>query len=83
MLKEEICRTLSQKISADILKQPQRKINFTEKIISSGLIDSFSLVDLALLVEDIYKVRIDDTELNAEVFDSLDTLADLILSRKK
>jgi acyl carrier protein len=42
------------------------------------LIDSFSLVDLALLVEDNYGVRIEDTELNAETFDTLNQLSALI-----
>jgi hypothetical protein len=32
-----------------ILKQPGREIGADEKLISSGLIDSFSLMDLALL----------------------------------
>jgi len=50
-------------------------------LISSGLIDSFSLVDVALIVEDLFNVRIDDAELNADTFDSLDQLADLVLAR--
>ena len=53
-----------------------------QTLISSGLIDSFSLVDLALLVEDTYGVRIDDSELNADTFDTLEQLAALIRSRK-
>jgi acyl carrier protein len=46
------------------------------------LIDSFSLVDLALYVEDQFGVRIDDSELNAATFDNLAQLADLIEKRK-
>jgi RNA polymerase sigma-B factor len=45
--------------------------------------DSFSLVDLALLVEDDFGVRIEDTELNAETFDTLNQLARLIAQRKE
>ena len=47
-----------------------------------GLIDSFSLMDLALFVEDTFGVRIEDTELNAETFDTLTQLSALIDSRK-
>jgi len=47
------------------------------------LIDSFSLMDLALFVEDTFGVRIEDTELNADTFDNLDQLTTLIESRKK
>ena len=73
---------LSKYIATEILKQPNRTIQSDEALISSGLIDSFSLMDLALYVEDTFGVRIEDTELNAETFDSLRALADLIKSRQ-
>lgn len=73
---------LATYIAKEILKQPKRVIQPGEKLISSGLIDSFSLVDLGLYIEDTFGVHIDDTELNAETFDTLDQLAALIESRK-
>ena len=78
----EINEQLSKFIAEKILKQPGRAIGGDEKLISSGLIDSFSLMDLALFVEDTYGVRIEDTELNADTFDSLDQLSTLIESRR-
>jgi len=81
MNKKEIISTLQSKIAEDIINIPERIIKIDEPLISSGLIDSFSIVDLAMLIEEVFKVRIDDTELNSDVFDSLDQLADLILSR--
>jgi acyl carrier protein len=69
-------------IASQILKQPSRKIAADEPLISSGLIDSFSLMDLALFVEDNFGVRIEDTELNANTFDNLTQLASLIESRQ-
>lgn len=74
--------TLSQYITTKILKQPNRKLSETEPLISSGLIDSFSLVDLGLFVEDQFGVRLDDTELNAQTFDTLAQLAELIRQRQ-
>jgi acyl carrier protein len=70
-------------IAGKILKQPNRAIAADEPVISSGLIDSFSLMDLALYVEDAFGVRIEDTELNADTFDTLAQLVVLIESRKK
>jgi acyl carrier protein len=35
-----------------------------------------------MIVEDLYGVRIDDTELNAETFDTLEQLAALISTRQ-
>ena len=79
---DEMVTNLSQLIAARILKRPNRSIKPDEALISSGLIDSFNLVDVALLVEDAYGVRIDDSELNADTFDTLDQLAELIRSRQ-
>lgn len=73
---------LSTFIAAKILKQPGRVIPPDEALISSGLIDSFSLMDLALFVEDTFGVRIEDTELNADTFDTLAQLSALIISRQ-
>lgn len=78
----EITSTLAKQIAEKILKQPKRVISPDEPIISSGLIDSFSLMDLALFIEDTYGVRIEDTELNANTFDTLDQLANFIQARK-
>jgi acyl carrier protein len=78
----EIIPTLEGFIAKEILKQPDRKITSDEPLISGGLIDSFSLVDLALFVEENLGVRIDDTELNADTFDTLTQLAELIKSRQ-
>jgi acyl carrier protein len=73
---------LEKYIAAQVLKQPNRTIAPEEPLISSGLIDSFRLMDLALYVEDTFGVRIEDTELNANTFDTLSQLAALIASRK-
>jgi acyl carrier protein len=69
-------------ISTELLKDPTRKIAFDEPLISSGLVDSFSLVDLALFIEDTFGARIDDTELTADVFDTIEELAMLISTRR-
>jgi len=80
---EPIVSSLETFIAAQILKQAGRRIEPDAPLISSGLIDSFSLMDLALFVEDTFGVRIEDTELNANTFDNLTQLASLIDSRKK
>ena len=69
-------------VSTSIFKQPKRKLLTNEPLISSGLINPFSLVDLALFIEDTFGIHIDDTELNAQTFDTLDQLANLIQSRQ-
>jgi len=81
MEKQEIITELGSKISDRILNQSENIIQPNDTLISSGLIDSFSLVDLAIIIEELYGVRIEDYELNADAFDNLSQLADLILTK--
>ncbi len=80
---ETMIQQIGSYLASQILKQPNRTIAADEPLISSGLIDSISLMDVALYVEDTFGVRIEDTELNADTFDTLTQLAALIDSRKK
>ncbi len=77
-MKDQIKRYIVE----EILKDPERLLEDDEPIISSGLIDSFNLVDLALFIEDNFGVRIDDAELTADVFDNVEALAMIIQSRQ-
>ncbi|MDH5505964.1 MAG: acyl carrier protein [Anaerolineae bacterium] len=81
-MSNEITTQLGEYITSQIMQQPERKLAADEALISGGLIDSFSLIDLALFVEESFGVKIDDTELNAETFDTLAQLAALIQSRQ-
>ena len=78
----DIIPQLATFIAAQILKQPDRAITPDEPLISGGLIDSFHLVDLALFIEETFNVEVDDTELNADTFDTLQQLASLIHQRQ-
>ena len=60
----EIITPIAKFIAEKILKQPNKVITADESLISSGLIDSFSLMDLALFIEDTFGIRVEDTELN-------------------
>ena len=80
-MEDHIPSKIAEFITGEILKQPKRIINPDEPLISSGLIDSFHLVDLALFVEDAFGVKIEDTELNADCFDTLAQLTALIQQR--
>ena len=79
---DDIIDLLAEKIAKNLLKDPKLKLTPNEPLISSGLLDSFNLVDLALLVEDEYGVRIEYFELNSDTFDTLEELAQLIAERQ-
>ena len=69
-------------VQTQILKRPGYGIEPDDSLIASGLIDSFHLVDLAIFIEEKFGVRIDDTELNADTFDTIAELAEMILERQ-
>jgi acyl carrier protein len=58
-----------------------RAITADEPLVSSGIIDSFGLVDLSLFVEERFGVRIDASDLGAHRADSAGEIARLIESR--
>jgi acyl carrier protein len=79
--RNEVIEQITEFICVELLKDPTRRIREDEPLISSGLIDSFGLVDLALFVEDTFGVRIEDVELTSSVFDTTAELAQLISQR--
>lgn len=79
---EPILEKLAVYIAAEFLKQPGRVIAPDEPLLSSGLVDSFHLVDLSLFIENTFGVRIDDVELNASSFDNLTQLTAFIKNRQ-
>lgn len=79
---EDIIDLLSEKITKNLLKDSKMKLDPSEPLISTGLLDSFNLVDLALIVEEEFGVRIEDFELNADTFDTLEELAQIIVERQ-
>lgn len=77
----DIEEVLIDKIKNEVLDQPGRKLSSSDSLIRSGLIDSFHLVDLALMVEEVFHVKLEDWELDADYFDTIEDLAVLIKTR--
>jgi acyl carrier protein len=78
----EIQIKLARFIAEKIMKQPKRELKPDQKLISSGLIDSFSLVDVGLFIEDEFGVRIDDVDLTVELMDTLTLMENAITARQ-
>jgi len=54
------------------------EVNENTKLISSGLVDSFSLVSLLMFLRQKYKANIPDEEATAEVFDTIPGIMGLV-----
>jgi acyl carrier protein len=79
---DNLIAELAHLIAADFIKKPGRAIGDDEPLLTSGLVDSLHLMDLALHVERQYGVALDDTELNPQTFNTLNELAALIRARQ-
>ncbi|MEP7289152.1 MAG: acyl carrier protein [Chloroflexota bacterium] len=75
--------TIRNYIINTLIRNPKYKLGDNDKLISGGVIDSFSLVELSLFLEETFGVRPDDTELNADTMDSVQMIADYVESHKK
>ncbi len=69
-------------ILSEMTKKPAMGIQEKTPLISSGLVDSIHLAELAGHIEDEFGVVIADTELDGRAFDTLGSLADLISLRR-
>ena len=54
------------------------KVTFDTPLISSGLVDSFSMVSLKRFLEVKYKISIPDEDASPEAFDSVSKIAELV-----
>jgi acyl carrier protein len=69
-------------ITTELMRDPGYQLRDDEALISGGLIDSFSLVELQLFIEQQFGVFIDDTELTADAIDNMNDIIALIEARK-
>ena len=69
-------------IVSSLIRNPKYKLGDGDKLISGGVIDSFSLVELSLFLEEKFGVRPDDTELNADNMDTVQMIADYVESHR-
>lgn len=82
MTNPQLASALRAYINTEILHDPNYPLGDDEALISGGLIDSFSLVNLALWVEQEFGVPIPDSDLNADTFDTLAQLIAYIENRR-
>ena len=77
---DEVRERLRTFILNEILWNPDYRMKSDEPLISGGLIDSFSVVQIAVFVEDEFDIVIPDADLTVENMDTLDQMAALILN---
>jgi acyl carrier protein len=74
MTEAEIREKIRQYILTELIRDESYPLRDDEGIITGGLMDSFSLAELGVFVEDEYHVYIPDPDLTVEKMDTLDLI---------
>jgi len=72
---ETIKEKLRGYILNEIVRNPGYALEDDEPLISGGLIDSFSLVHIAVFIENEFGVKIPDTDMTVENMDTIEAMA--------
>ncbi len=54
------------------------EVTFDTPLISSGIVDSFSMVSLKVFLEKKYQISLPDSEATPEAFDTVDSICELV-----
>ncbi len=66
----------------ELLNDPNYALADDEPLISGGVLDSFSLVQLQTFIDEQFGVFIDDTELTKEYINTVDAIVALVQERQ-
>lgn len=76
---EDLARVITDYIEREYLEQgDDREITPDTRLISGGIVDSFSMVSLKRFLEKKYAIHIPDAEATPAAFDTVDNIAALV-----
>lgn len=80
MDKGEVQQKIKKFICDELIRRSDYPLEKETALITGGLIDSFSLAQIGVFVEDEFGVYIPDTDLNVKSMDTLKHIVDRILA---
>jgi acyl carrier protein len=80
MTRSDIQKKLAEFIRRELLNRPDYPLEEDEPLITGGLIDSHSLVRIAVFIENELGVYIPDTDFTVEKMDTLRMIVDRIMA---
>ena len=81
MDRNEVMTKLKAYICSELLNNADYPITEDQPLITGGLMDSFSLAQIGVFVEDAFGVYIPDTDLTVSNMDTLNLMADEVIER--
>jgi acyl carrier protein len=68
---EEAARKLIEYVKREVIRQPDLELNEDTPLVSSGLVDSFALVDVLMEMEDITNTKIPASKVRPNDMDTV------------
>jgi acyl carrier protein len=80
MERSEVIAKVREFVLRELLKNPDYPLKDDEALFSSGAIDSFAMAQVGVFIETEFSLYIPDPDLTIENMDSVEQIADRILS---
>ncbi|HZM14564.1 MAG TPA: acyl carrier protein [Candidatus Krumholzibacteria bacterium] len=81
---DDLHKTILDYVRREYLDEDSdEEIDVESPLLSSGIVDSFSMVSLKSFLERKYKISIPDARATSEAFDSVDEIAKLVQEMQK
>ena len=78
-MSEEMKETILEYVVDEYLDEDEEdEVGFDSPLISSGIVDSFSMVSLKVFLEKKYQIKLPDDEATPEAFDTVNSICDLV-----
>jgi acyl carrier protein len=78
-MSEDIKKLIIDYVKKEYLDEDSsQEVNENTKLISSGIVDSFSMVSLKMFLEKKFQVKIPDEKATPEAFDSVNNIINLL-----
>jgi len=75
---QEVKDFVLQYVKKEYLEDEDMEITYNTPLISSGYVDSFSMVSLLMFIENKFKIKIPSSKATPEAFDCVDNIVALI-----
>lgn len=77
--REEMQETILEYVIDEYVDEDDdEEVEFDTPLISSGIVDSFSMVSLKVFLEKKYKIKLPDDEATPEAFDTVNSIITLV-----
>ena len=79
---DDLKKTILDYVVHEYLEEDDDEITTDTELISGGIVDSFSMVSLKRFLEKKYEIDIPDADASPEAFDTVDSIAELVIRFK-